>query len=916
MASPDAAYDGKPDLGLEAKASAAEFANSKTDALNVERQAEHDLTIKQVLTRHPALVWWSFYWAMAAVGWGFDAQINGAMISVSAFRRDFGYVQDGESILPADWQTAFNVISSVGQFFGGFLCSWVCDYVGRKSSLAIGLLFATGGIFGEVFSHTNVTFLISKLILGFGLGFFLTLAPLATSEIAPVVFRGISTAGVNLGVAVGQLLSNAVIKGLGSRSDNWAYRGPFATQLFFVLFLGLGLPFVPETPWYLARKGKFEAAKQSLRKLYGSGVDVDAKLAGIQATIAEEESTRVEEASWAQCFKGTDRVRTMISMGVFVCQHLVGIVFVLGYSTYFFQLAGLAESRSFDLGVGVTACGVAGNICSWFVINSFGRRKIFLGGMLTVAGLLFLMGIMDVVPTDAAKWVQAACSVIYAFVYFATVGAMAFAVLGECCSLALKAKTMALATATQAVMGLAMNFAIPYMVNPDEANLKGKVGFVFGGLALIGFVWSWAFVPELKGRRYDEIDRLFELRVPPRKMAHLSSGRVLINFVALSYVWGDLDDAVPPYAPGQTVSATKNLHAILEGLTSSDFDQLLWIDALCINQHDLGERAAQVALMGEIYSRAEYVLAFLSSLSDPFDIGLAFLEQAADNPDLHYEPSLSPRNTVKGLDAGSETLRDSLIACFAAPYIYRYMVDSSVDDSKVVLAAFTHLAYHERRCCWAARRAADGNARGFLDLASQANGGLTLYTATLRINNLMSALGTERSGDYDLLGLISLFRTRRCSDPRDRVFGMSGLHIRDPEKLSKLPTDYTLSTALLYWNLARGPSFHQRMAGLPSWVPDWDAIMDDDYHLIYQERVVDLLSFSRASAETKPAWALDDAGSVATRGLQIGRVAATAPGYPRTGSTARGKSLLEEWRVLAGLPSAARVALGDETDES
>ncbi|KFA56682.1 hypothetical protein S40293_06223 [Stachybotrys chartarum IBT 40293] len=518
MADPVNLDASKAEHGLHTTASCAEFVDAKSDAVDADRQEEHDLTLRQLFRRHPAIVGWSFFWAMAAVGWGFDAQINGAMIAVPAFRRDYGYVLDGEAILPANWQIAFNVVSSVGQFFGGFICSWLCDIVGRKNSLAIGLAVTSGGIFGEMFSSSNAAFVVSKLILGFGLGFYLTLAPLATSEIAPVVFRGISTAGVNLGIATGQLLSNAVVSAFGERVDSWAYRGPFATQLFFVAILAVGLPFVPETPWYLARKGKHDMAKKSLYKLYGSSVDLDAKLAAINETILEERASTVEEASWAQCFKGTDLVRTMISMGVFVCQHAIGIIFVLGYSTYFFQLAGLAGSRSFDLGVGVTACGVAGNICSWFIVNSFGRRKVFLFGMAALTGLLLLIGIMDVVPTAAASWVQASCTVIYAFVYFATVGAMAFVILGECCSVSLKAKTMALATATQAVMGIAMNFAIPYMVNPDEGNLRGKVGFIFGGLALLGFAWSWVYVPELKGRRYDEIDRMFRSRVKPRKM--------------------------------------------------------------------------------------------------------------------------------------------------------------------------------------------------------------------------------------------------------------------------------------------------------------------------------------------------------------------------------------------------------------
>ncbi|KAF6823973.1 maltose permease [Colletotrichum plurivorum] len=495
-------------------------------------QAEHELTVRDVFKNHKAIVWWCFYWAMAAIGWshrltfvfsfrGFDAQINGAMISVEAFRRDFGYIQDGEAILPADWQSAFNTISTVGQFFGGFLCSYLADKIGRKNSLLIGVIVCTGGCVGEMLSHTREAFLGSKLVFGAGLGFYLTLAPLACSELAPVALRGFATAGVNLGIALGQLLSNAVVKAFGERSDRWAYRGPFATQLFFAVFLLAFLPFAPETPWYLARKNKLEEATKSLKKLYGKDHDVTSRLAGIVATIEEEALSNTAELGFRDCFKGTNLLRTGISTGVFLCQHLVGIVFVLGYSTYFFQLAGLDVSKSFDLGVGVTACGVLGNMVSWFVVESYGRRKIFVSGMACLTLLLLLIGIMDVVPGDAAKWVQAASTVIYAFVYFLTIGAMAFAILGEASSTVLRAKTIALATATQAVCGIAMNVAIPYLVNPDEANLRGKVGFIFGGLSLIGTIGSFFYVPELKGKTFDEIDRLFAAKVPPRRMGDM-----------------------------------------------------------------------------------------------------------------------------------------------------------------------------------------------------------------------------------------------------------------------------------------------------------------------------------------------------------------------------------------------------------
>lgn len=73
--------------------------------------------------------------------------------------------------------------------------------------------------------------------------------------------------------------------------------------------------------------------------------------------------------------------------------------------------------------------------------------------------------------------------------------------------------------------------------------------------------------------------------------------------------------------------------------------------------------------MRAIYSRARSVIAFLSTASGPFELGLSFLRQAARHPTWHYEPSLQPHITVQsGLDARPEALRDSVIAIFATPW--------------------------------------------------------------------------------------------------------------------------------------------------------------------------------------------------------------------------------------------------------
>lgn len=115
---------------------------------------------------------------------GFDAQVNGAVLSIPSFRRDFGEIYDSGYVVPAPWLSAFNSISSVGQFFGGFICSIFADRFGRRLALAVGVVISCGGIFGELFSTARAAFLISKLILGVGLGFYLTIGPLYSSEVS------------------------------------------------------------------------------------------------------------------------------------------------------------------------------------------------------------------------------------------------------------------------------------------------------------------------------------------------------------------------------------------------------------------------------------------------------------------------------------------------------------------------------------------------------------------------------------------------------------------------------------------------------------------------------------------------------------------------------------------------------------
>jgi SP family general alpha glucoside:H+ symporter-like MFS transporter len=66
-------------------------------------------------------------------------------------------------------------------------------------------------------------------------------------------------------------------------------------------------------------------------------------------------------------------------------------------------------------------------------------------------------------------------------------------------------------------------FVIPYLFNPDQANLGARVAFIFGGLAILSTAYLWLYLPETSGRTYEELDEMFMKQIPARKFRNHTS---------------------------------------------------------------------------------------------------------------------------------------------------------------------------------------------------------------------------------------------------------------------------------------------------------------------------------------------------------------------------------------------------------
>ncbi|KAF7187979.1 Heterokaryon incompatibility protein 6, OR allele [Pseudocercospora fuligena] len=88
------------------------------------------------------------------------------------------------------------------------------------------------------------------------------------------------------------------------------------------------------------------------------------------------------------------------------------------------------------------------------------------------------------------------------------------------------------------------------------------------------------------------------------------------QFETVSYCWGNSGTPRWININGSRCPVPPSSEQVLRRMRLPNLVRVLWIDAICINQNDLGERACQVAMMGQIYSYGLRNLIHLGSLQD------------------------------------------------------------------------------------------------------------------------------------------------------------------------------------------------------------------------------------------------------------------------------------------------------------
>ncbi|TPX11686.1 uncharacterized protein E0L32_007665 [Thyridium curvatum] len=483
--------------------------------------AEHELSNWQALVKYRKAVFWSVFVSLSIIMRAYDIEITGNFFALPAFRNHFGEMVPGHSMqIPTQWQVAMSMGAIVGQVLGAWAVAVPMDRFGRKKTLIGYLLVTVALVFMQVFAPSRQVLTASMYLCGIIWGGYHVLAPTYASEVLPLRLRGYFTGYVNLCYVIGQFLQTGITRGFVHWDSVWAYKIPYAIQWVWPAILLLGLWWAPESPWWLIRQNRMEDAKAALDALSNKSNHAENHniLAMMVKTDLYEREVEVG-ATYRDVFKGPNLRRLEISAMLFVCQNFSGNP--VGFATYLFEQVGLSTENAFNMGIGLNGVGFIGCIFSVFPIAYFGRRKTWMMGITYCLVVLWIVGFMclakDYKTNPAYSWAQATLLITLQLIYSLSLGPLCFTISSEIPSTKLRAKTLGIAATINGATYLVITVAGPYLLNPGSANAGAKIEFLWGGLTLLNTIWSYFRLPETDNRTYEELDILFDRRVPARQ---------------------------------------------------------------------------------------------------------------------------------------------------------------------------------------------------------------------------------------------------------------------------------------------------------------------------------------------------------------------------------------------------------------
>lgn len=400
----------------------------------------------------------------------------------------------------------------VGCVAGAAIAGSLADRYGRRPLLIAAAVLFSACALGTGFAETFNAFIIWRIIGGLGIGIASTISPMYIAEIAPPKTRGLFVSINQLTVVIGilgaqitnMLITEKVPVGfspaeivaswngqVGWRWMFWA--GLFPAVLFFLLMF-----LIPESPRYLAKKGKFDKAASILTKIGGVAYANDAT-----SHIKETFTGETTKVSLKELLDKRTMAILLIGIVLAAFQQWCGINIIFNYAQEIFVSAGYSINDLFMNIVITGSINLVFTIVAMGTVDRLGRKKLMLLGS---GGLAIIYAVMGYFYYAHITGLPLLILVLLAIaIYAMSLAPIVWVILSEIFPNRIRGIGMSIST-----FALWIASALLVQTFPLLNNALGTSGtfWVYGIICALGFLFVWKKLPETKNKSLEEIEEL------------------------------------------------------------------------------------------------------------------------------------------------------------------------------------------------------------------------------------------------------------------------------------------------------------------------------------------------------------------------------------------------------------------------
>lgn len=394
---------------------------------------------------------------------------------------------------------------AIGALIAPFIAGPLADWIGRKWTMLSSTLFFVAAYILTMNGIDVELIYLARLIMGFGVGFVMTVQPMYVGEIATDDSRG----------ALGSLMQLFIVTGI-----LYVYAiGPFVSYIFLQfccilipIIFAIIFVFLPESPYYYAGKGRKEDAVKALQYLRGQTAEgVQAEMAIIQATVDESIANKGTIIDVVKN-KG-NRKALLICAGLIAFQQCSGINVVLFNSQAIFDNANTGINPAIATII-VGCVQVASSGLTPLIADRLGRKVILAMSAalmsISLAGLGYFFFAQSRGESGDLLWLPVPALILFNIVYCVGFGPLPWAVLGEMFPGNVKSIASSIVASTCWIFGFLITRYYPAL-----DSLGAYYAFwLFGIFCALGFFFVLLVVMETKGMSLQQIQDKLNCKKP------------------------------------------------------------------------------------------------------------------------------------------------------------------------------------------------------------------------------------------------------------------------------------------------------------------------------------------------------------------------------------------------------------------